>query len=102
MITLKPLTYDLEQFFTELDIEITFMRLHNPDDEIEMVMNEKTYNRVCKYLAGDIKDFNNKPLVMTYKDIPIQIQNYMPDNVADVRIKTACNDFTTNRFMRGE
>lgn len=91
MITLKPLTYDLEQFFTDLNIEITFMRVHNPDDELEIVMNSE--------LFWDISDYVYRE---TYNGIPITLDETMPNDKADVRIRHIRNDFITNRFMRVE
>lgn len=91
MITLKPLTYDLEQFFFDLDLEITFMRLHNPDNEIEIVMNSELYWDISDYVYRE-----------TYNGIPITLDETMPNDKADVRIRHIRNDFITNRFMRVE
>lgn len=78
MITLKPLTWDIEQFLTELDIEITFMRLHNPDDELEIVLSENTYNFIPR-------------CVLKAYDLPVRIDNTMLDRTVDVRLKNANN-----------
>lgn len=91
MITLKPLTYDTYNFFKELDKEIEFMRLHNPNDEIEIIMRGETY--------WDLSDFFYRD---TYKGIEINYDETLPEDKVDVRIKTARNDLTTNRFVRVE
>lgn len=91
MITLKPLTYDTYNFFKELDKEIEFMRLHNPNDEIEIIMRGETFY--------DLWDFFYRE---TYKGIDIIFDDTLPCDKVDVRIKTTRNDFTTNRFVRVE
>lgn len=72
MITLKPLIWDIEQFLTELDIEIRFMQIHNPSDELEIVLNEKTVIPKC---------------LLDVYDIPIRYDKSMVKGTIDVMIK---------------
>lgn len=72
MIIINPLEWDVEQFLTELDLEIRFMQIHNPSDKLEIVLNEKTVIPKC---------------LLNVYDIPIRYDKSMIKGTIDVMIK---------------
>jgi hypothetical protein len=91
MITLKPLTYNKTKFIKDLVRETIFMTKHNPDDNLEIVMNIFTYSYVRDSDFVDIDpskafadgDYNASSMF----DIPIRIDNTIPSARADVVLK---------------
>lgn len=89
MITLKPLTYNKTKFIKDLVEEVIFMTKHNPDDNLEIVMNICTYSnirdivdiKISKALADG--DINASSLF----NIPIRVDNTIPENKADVVLR---------------
>lgn len=91
MITLKPLTYNKTRFIKDLVEEIIFMTKHNPDDNLEIVMNILTYRNIKD---SDFMDINiSKALAdgdcnaSSMFDIPIRIDNTLPSERADVVLR---------------
>lgn len=91
MITLKPLTYNKTKFIKDLVREVIFMTKHNPDDNLEIVMNIFTYGymRDSEFMDIDISkaladgDYNASSMF----DIPIRIDDTLPTDKADVVLK---------------
>lgn len=91
MITLKPIEYDKNRFIKDLVQEIIFMTKHNPDDNLEIVMNILTYENIKDSDFMDI-DFSKVFKVGTSDassmfDIPIRVDNTLPPDRADVVLK---------------
>lgn len=91
MITLKPIEYDKKRFIKDLVEEVIFMTKHNPDDNLEIVMNILTYRNIKD---SDFMDINiSKALAYgdcnasSMFDIPIRVDNTILENKADVVLK---------------